>query len=159
MMRRLYKLLLPLMLLALWLVLNESLSPGQVALGAVLALWLGFASSRLRPLRSRPHKLWLLPGLAWRVGVDILRSNIAVGKLILSPRRDFSPGYVHIPLELRDPHGRALLGCFLTYTPGTVWVDVSDNILTLHVLDLENEQAWIDLVKQRYERTLMEIFE
>jgi len=27
------------------------------------------------------------------------------------------------------------------------------------VLDLENEQAWIDLIKQRYERTLKEIFE
>ncbi|MBV7485899.1 Na+/H+ antiporter subunit E [Bordetella sp. BOR01] len=158
-MRRWYKLLLPAMLLLLWLLLNESFSAGQVALGIALALWLGFASSRLRPLRSRPHKLWLVPGLAWRVTVDVVRSNIAVGKLILDPRREFSPGYVHIPLELRDPHGRALLGCILTYTPGTVWVDVSDDILTLHVLDLENEQAWIDLIKQRYEHTLKEIFE
>lgn len=158
-MRRAYLLLLPALLLLLWLLLNESLSAGQLLLGAALALWLGFASSRLRPLRSRPHKLWLLPGLAWRVVADIVRSNIAVGKLIIAHRRAFSPGYVHIPLDLRDPHGRALLGCILTYTPGTVWVDVSDSTLTLHVLDLENEQAWIDLVKQRYERTLMEIFE
>lgn len=158
-MRRAYLILLPVVLLLLWLLLNESLSPGQFALGAVLALWLGFASGRLRPLRSRPHKLWLLPGLAWRVVVDIVRSNISVAKLIIEYRRDFSPGYVHIPLELRDPHARAILGCILTYTPGTVWVDVSDTTLTLHVLDLENEQAWIDLVKQRYERTLLEIFE
>jgi len=159
MMRRAYLLVLPVVLLALWLLLNESLSAGQVALGLALALWLSFAASRLRPLRSRPHKLWLLPGLAWRVAVDIVRSNIAVGKLIIDFRREFSPGYVHIPLELRDPHARALLGCILTYTPGTVWVDVSDDTLTLHVLDLENEQAWIDLIKQRYERTLKEIFE
>jgi len=159
MMRRCYKFLLPAALLCLWLLLNQSASPGQLLIGAALALWLGFASSRLRPLRSRPHKLWLLPGLIWRVLVDIVRSNFAVGRLILQPRRPFSPGYVHIPLELRDPHGRALLGCILTYTPGTVWVDVSDAELTLHVLDLENEQAWIDLIKQRYERTLMEIFE
>lgn len=158
-MRRLYKLLLPAVLLALWLVLNQSWSAGQIALGACLALWLGFASSRLRPLRGRPHKLWLLIGLAWRVIVDIILSNIAVGKLIIAYRRDYTPGYVHIPLDLHDPHGRALLGCIVTYTPGTVWVDVSNNILTLHVLDLENEEAWITLVKQRYERTLMEVFQ
>lgn len=158
-MRRWYKLLLPAILLALWLLLNESLSAGQVALGLALALWLGFASSRLRPLRGRPHKLWLLFGLSWRVIVDIVKSNIAVAKLIIAYRRDYTPGFVHIPLDLHDPHGRALLGCIVTYTPGTVWVDVSNNILTLHVLDLENEAAWIELIKQRYERTLIEVFQ
>lgn len=158
-MRRWYKLLLPAALLVLWLVLNESFSAGQIVLGAGLALWLSLASIRLRPLRGRPHKLWLLLGLGWRVVVDIVQSNIAVAKLILAPRRAYTPGYVHIPLDLHDPHGRALLGCILTYTPGTVWVDVSNNILTLHVLDLENEAVWIALVKQRYERTLMEVFQ
>jgi multicomponent K+:H+ antiporter subunit E len=48
----------------------------------------------------------------------------------------------------------------VTYTPGTVWVDLSEQYtLTLHVLDLHNEQEWVDLIKQRYERPLMEIFE
>lgn len=158
-MRRYYKLLLPAVLLVLWLVLNESFSSGQIALGVLLGLWLGVASSRLRPLRGRPHKIWLLLGLARRVAVDIVTSNIAVAKLILARTPAYSPGYVHIPLDLHDPHGRALLGCILTYTPGTVWVDVSNNILTLHVLDLENEEMWIDVVKQRYERTLMEVFQ
>lgn len=158
-MRRFYKVLLPLVLLILWLLLNESFSAGQIALGAALAIWLGVASTRLRPLRSRPHKLWLLVGLAGRVILDIVRSNIAVGKLILEYRRAYTPGHVHIPLDLQDPHGRALLGCILTYTPGTVWVDVSHDILTLHVLDLEHEDAWVKLVKHRYERTLMEVFE
>ncbi|KCB29101.1 Na+/H+ ion antiporter subunit domain protein, partial [Bordetella hinzii CA90 BAL1384] len=35
----------------------------------------------------------------------------------------------------------------------------SDNALTLHVLDLQNEDEWVALVKGRYERTLMEVFE
>ena len=42
-----------------------------------------------------------------------------------------------------------------------MWVDLSPDgaTLTLHVLDLRDEQAWIDTIKQRYERLLMEIFE
>lgn len=71
-----------------------------------------------------------------------------------------SPGFMRIPLTLRDPHGQAMLVCILTYTPGTVVVDISsDNALTLHVLDLQNEDEWVALVKGRYERTLMEVFE
>ena len=50
-MRRVYFLFLPLFLFVLWLVLNESLSAGQIALGAALALWFTWAASRLRPLK------------------------------------------------------------------------------------------------------------
>ncbi|MCS3505952.1 Na+/H+ antiporter subunit E [Achromobacter sp. AGC78] len=160
-MRRVYFLFLPVFLFVLWLVLNESLSAGQIALGAVLALWFTWAASRLRPLHARPRHLWKAVPLFLHVALDIFRSNIAVAKLILNPRRnDFSPGFIHIPLTMRDPHGLAMLACIVTYTPGTVWVDLTpEHSLKLHVLDLQNEQHWVDLVQQRYERPLMEIFE
>ena len=95
------------------------------------------------------------------VTVDIIKSNIAVARLILNPRRnDFSPGFIMIPLSMRDPHGLAMLACIVTYTPGTVWVDLTDDhCLKLHVLDLQNEEEWVQLVQDRYERPLKEIFE
>jgi multicomponent K+:H+ antiporter subunit E len=42
-----------------------------------------------------------------------------------------------------------------------VWVDLDRNQgnLTLHILDLQDEAEWIQTIKQRYERPLMEIFE
>ena len=44
--------------------------------------------------------------------------------------------------------------------PGTVWVELTDDHrLKLHVLDLQNEEDWVRLVQDRYERPLMEIFE
>ena len=160
-MRRLYFLFLPVFLFVLWLVLNESLSAGQIALGVALALWFTWAASRLRPPRARPRRLWKAIPLFWHVTVDIIKSNIAVAKLILNPRRnDFSPGFIKIPLTMRDPHGLAMLACIVTYTPGTVWVELGDDHrLKLHVLDLQNEEDWVRLVQDRYERPLMEIFE
>lgn len=96
-MRRLYFLFLPLFLFVLWLVLNESLSAGQIALGAALALWFTWAASRLRPLKARPRRLWKAVPLFLNVTVDIIKSNIAVARLILNPRRnDFSPGFIMI---------------------------------------------------------------
>ena len=49
----------------------------------------------------------------------------------------------------------------ITATPGTTWVryDRAAGVVTIHVLDLVDEQAWIRLFKQRYERHLLEIFE
>ena len=66
-----------------------------------------------------------------------------------------------IPLELRNQYGLAILSCIITSTPGTVWVnyDSAKGMLLIHVLDLINEAEWIDLIKSRYERRLMEIFE
>lgn len=160
-MRRLYFLFLPVFLFVLWLVLNESLSAGQIALGAALALWFTWAASRLRPLRAKPRRLWKAIPLFLHVSADIIRSNIAVGKLILNPGpNNFSPGFIKIPLTMRDPHGLAMLACIVTYTPGTVWVDLTpDHALKLHVLDLQNEDEWVKLVQERYERPLMEMFE
>ena len=54
-----------------------------------------------------------------------------------------------------------MLAAIVTSTPGTVWADLSPDgeTLTLHVLDLQDEAAWIQRIKNRYERRLMRIFE
>ena len=161
MMRVVYWLILPCILLAVWLLLNRSLAPGQVVLGAILALLLAWAAMALRPLRAKPKRVWLLMVLLVRVIIDIVRSNIQVARLIWLELDTHTPGFMKIPISMRDPHGLALLSCILTYTPGTVWAGFSEEkgLLTLHVLDLKDQQYWIDLVQQRYERLLKEIFE
>ena len=49
--------LLSFLLLGIWLLLNQTLAPGQIALGAALALLLGWMSTTLRPLRPRVRSL------------------------------------------------------------------------------------------------------
>jgi multicomponent K+:H+ antiporter subunit E len=75
--------------------------------------------------------------------------------------RNQTSGFLSMPLELRHPGGLAALACIITATPGTSWVryDRAQNVLTIHVLDLIDEDAWIRTFKQRYERRLLEIFE
>jgi multicomponent K+:H+ antiporter subunit E len=70
-------------------------------------------------------------------------------------------GFVHIPLEMRDRYGLAVLAVIITSTPGTIWVEYEDatGVLLLHILDLREGDDWEDRIKNRYERRLMEIFE
>lgn len=153
--------LLTVSLLAMWLLLN-GVTPGQILLGTVIAIGASNVMVALQPA-DRPIKRWhLLPKLMLIVVTDIWRSNVAVAGLIL--RGDQSrrvSGFIIVPLELKHPTGLALLACIVTSTPGTAWVehDSSKNTVLLHVFDLVDESYWIDLIKGRYERLLLEIFE
>lgn len=150
-------------LTVMWLLLNQTLELGQILLGLVLALAVSYASSVLRPVQPKIKRAYLVPLLIAYVLRDIVRSNIGVARIVLGLVRDrqVRSGFVQIPLELRDPHGIAVLAGIFTSTPGTVWVDhdLKTNVVTLHVLDLRDEAEWIAWARDPYERLLREIFE
>ncbi|WP_129642917.1 Na+/H+ antiporter subunit E [Peristeroidobacter agariperforans] len=155
--------LLPLGLAVLWLVLTESLSWGNVALGLVLGFGMVLSFQNLRPVTPRFRRVHVGFGLLFKVLVDIVKSNIAVGRIVLglTHGREVRSGFLDIPLDMRDPHGLAVLAMIVTATPGTVWSGLADDssMLRLHILDLQDPEAWIRTIKQRYERPLLEIFE
>lgn len=147
--------------LGFWLLLNQSLSTGQLLLGATMALIGGWALAALEQPKARPRRPLTILRLALIVSADIVKSNIAVACIIIGfGRRERRPGFVDIPLELRDPYGLALLACIITSTPGTLWVKFEEpaGTLTIHVLDLVDEAEWISNIKSRYEQPLLEIF-
>ena len=155
--------LLTLALLCVWLLLNRSLSAGNFVLGAVFALTIPLLTAPLRPMPVRMRRPGVALRLAFRVMVDTTQSNLAAARLLLSrkSRRRHPAGFVHIPLELRDPNGLAVLAMIVCITPGTAWAEISldRSMLMLHVLELDDGPAMAALVKERYERPLMEIFE
>jgi multicomponent K+:H+ antiporter subunit E len=146
--------------LALWLLLNQSLSLGHFLLGGVVALVGGWTLAALELPKVRPRRLGALCRLLALVLADIVRSNIAVARIILGLERRRTSGFVDIPLELRNPYGLAVLACIITSTPGTLWVDfdAASGTLTIHVLDLVDRSEWLRTIKGRYERLLLEIF-
>lgn len=150
-------------LLAMWLVLNGTLALAHVLLGAVLGAAGGIILARLQaPLERTRRRAGTAAALFWLMFVDIVRSSAAVGAIALRPGiRGRTAGFLHLPLATRHPGALAVLACVITATPGTSWAryDAARNILTIHVLDLVDEQAWITQFKERYERRLMEIFQ
>jgi multicomponent K+:H+ antiporter subunit E len=149
-------------LLVLWLLLNQTLALGQLLLGVALAIYVPLATRALRPLQPRVRRPLAIVRLFALVVVEVVRSCINVSVIVLggSARRRTS-GFMHVPLDLRDPHGLAVLASIINSTPGTVWVELSadSRLLTIHVLDLHDEQWWINTIKTRYEQPLMAIFE
>lgn len=144
-----------------WLILQQSASVGNLLLGLAIGLSAGLATRSLGLDKPKMGKPWKAVELVFVVLADIVRSNAAVAWVILthgnSPR---VAGFLRVPLKLRDHTALAFLSIILTATPGTVWLEFDEEAgeLLLHVLDLVDEEQWIDLITKRYERRLLEIF-
>lgn len=154
--------LLTLSLLALWLLINQSLSTGHILLGSMLGISWAWIMVNLQPDKTRLRKFRRIAVLIGHVAIDVLRSNLAVmGVILRGGNRPVNSGFVAIDLSLRDDNALALLGCILTATPGTAWLefDRQTGVLMIHVLDLENGERWAALIRRRYEAPLKEIFE
>ena len=146
----------------LWLLLNLSVSPGNLLLGALLGFCAPLMMRKLRPLPVRIRRPLVILRLFLLVGRDVLVSNVAVAWGVLNAgRRAPRSAFVKVPLDLRDANGLAALSMITTVVPGTVWSELAldRSILLLHVFDLDDEAQFIEHFKTAYERPLMEIFE
>jgi multicomponent K+:H+ antiporter subunit E len=149
-------------LAALWLLLNGSLSPGQVLLAALLGIAAPLLTRRLQPLGyprlRRPVVLLRLLAMAT---VEVLRSCVNVCSIIVSGRgARVNAQFIRVPLTTRHPHALAALSCLINMTPGTVWVEIlpDGHELVLHVFDLHDAGWWVETITTRYEQPLIEIF-
>lgn len=149
-------------LFVVWLLLNQSLDAATLLLAAILALAVPLLTQSLRPSTVKMRR----PGLALRLSglvlYDMIVSALTVARLLLTHRNaDMKPCFVRVPLDVRDPNALAVLAMIICLTPGTAWGEVSfdRSSLLIHLFDEPDEQAFIAMVKARYERPLMEIFE
>jgi len=150
-------------LLLMWLLLNQTIEPGHWLMGGVLGI---VAPLLARPLQPHGHARLRRPLALLRLlvfsAIEIVRSCFNVTQIILLRRSaDVNSQFIRVPLDLHSPHGLALLSCLINTTPGTVWADLlpEKHELLLHIFDLHDEAWWVNTIKTRYERPIMEVFE
>lgn len=150
-------------LCVLWLLLNQTVDPANLLFGALLGIAVPLLTRRLQPFGyPRMRKPLVFVRLMGMASVEVVRSCFNVCRIILfRDYRTVKAQFMRIPLDLHDPYGLAMLSCLINMTPGTVWVEIlpEGHELSLHVFDLHDAQWWIDTIKTRYERPLIEIFE
>lgn len=166
---------LSLLLVLLWLALNNTLAAAHV----VLALAIGIAVpllaqpmlGRRKPVGWRRHlrRLRLGIGLALRLLADIGLANLAVARRILAVREaELSPALVTIELRLTSPGAVAALAGIVTLTPGTLSADIVETEhaepggcyrLLVHALDAPDPDALAAEIRSRYEDPLLEMLQ
>jgi multicomponent Na+:H+ antiporter subunit E len=129
-------------LFALWLLMSGIYKP--------LIVWLGLASAvvavlvvrrmdavdghrisiPLKPLKTIAYFFWLLK--------EIAISNIAVTKLILSPRMGLRQHLFRVPNTQRSELAATTYANSITLTPGTITVEIEHDAFWVHAVNFDN---------------------
>lgn len=148
------------MLAAAWLLLQQSLAPGNLITAVVLGLLVprllyGFLDTPTRPA-SWATALRLLVVVLY----DIVVSNVTVARIVLSPFSKPQPAWLRVPLDIQHPTAISLFATIITTTPGTVScvVDETEGFILVHALDCSDPAAMVADMKARYEAPLKEMF-
>ncbi len=153
-----------LLLFLVWCALHNSVSPVVLLSGLILALLIPWVSRGFRETQPQIKRYGLFGRYLLMVLWDIVVANLQVVKVVLGRNSALTPGFVLLPLDLREPLPLTILAATICLTPGTVSAELlprqtdAPQYLLLHVLDLQDEQALIRELKQRYEAPLQEIF-
>jgi multicomponent K+:H+ antiporter subunit E len=148
-------------LLAVWLLLVNSLHPRMILLGVVFGIMIPWYSHAFLPLAPRIHS-WgagfrFLPVFLY----DIVIANFSVAATILRFWKQPNSVWLHVPLDIRDPFGVVTLANVISLTPGTVSSRLNGDrtALLVHALHVDDPAAEVANIKARYEKPLMEVFE
>lgn len=136
------------LLFLIWLLLTGTLELTSLLLGLALAVTLalifGKNSNVFGRFRMTPkvfvYSLIYLFVLSW----EIVKSNIDVALRVLNPKLPINPGIVKVKTRLKSPIGRMILANSITLTPGTLTIDMKDDELYIHWIDvktLDTEEA------------------
>jgi len=150
-----------LLLTAVWLLLNNSMSLGHILLGLILGIVIPIVCQPLRIPQPKIAKPFKLIPYVLVVLKDVIIANIEVAILVLGPVKRIQPGFIAYPLALKDDLPITLLASTITMTPGTCSCELTEDkqFLYIHVLDMPaDEQSLIDYIKVHYEGRVKEIF-
>ena len=147
-------------LIVLWLLLNNSLSAGQIVLAVIIGLlippFLG-PRSQAPLIVKRPVVL-----LAYVLLVlhDIIKANFIVARQVLGRNSALKSHFLIVPLAVTHPTAISLFASTITLTPGTVSCEIAPDRshLIVHALHTEDPDDEIAGMKQRYERRIQDMF-
>lgn len=92
--------------------------------------------------------------------IEIIKANMDVAFRVIKPVIPINPGIVSVRTKLKSPIGRMALANSITLTPGTLTVDIKEDKLYIHwidVTDLDEEAATRKIVSG-FEKYLEVIF-
>ena len=151
-------------LLLIWVIANGTLAPDFLIAGIVIsaAIALAFASfARVYSvIRWSPRVIFYYLLYLGVFLFELTKANLNVMRLVFSPRIEIEPGIVEIKTQLKTPIGRLALANSITLTPGTLVVDIKDDSLFIHWINVSatDPVAATEEISARFEKYLKVVY-
>jgi len=148
-----------------WLLLTFDLSVPNLIAGGAAALVTSLLFTKyffhkvvkfIQPVRY----FWLLVYLViftW----ECIKANFDVAYRVLHPAMPIKPGIVKVRLELKSDFARTMLANSITMTPGTISVDIIDDVLFVHWIYVKSEdpEVYSRKIAGKFEKYIKKIFD
>ena len=128
-----------------WLVWSGHFAnPFLLVLGGLSCLFSLYISQRMRIVdeEGAPVQLGIRPFTTYAPWLtkEIILSNIAVAKIILSPKMPLQRCLVNVTANQKTALGKVILANSITLTPGTVSVGMDENQIAVHALSSDGAE-------------------
>jgi multicomponent Na+:H+ antiporter subunit E len=135
-----------------------------LGLGVVLAGFLSIVFCRkcdvFREFKATPKAFLYTFVYLLVFAVELIKSNLDVAARVINPKLPINPGIVEVKTRLTSPMGRMILANSITLTPGTLTVDIQEDRLFIHWIDVKAEgvEEATNAIVKRFEKYLEEIY-
>ncbi len=153
-------------LFIVWVILTQSFDPQELFTGLIVAAVVSLISPAIAS--DKPKKwfqpkryLYLIVYLFYFIW-QMIKSNIDVAKRVINPKLPINPGIVKVKTKLKTNAAKLALANSITLTPGTLTVDIVDDIFYIHwidVSDCDNVEESCKKIAEGFEKYLEVIFE
>lgn len=129
-----------LLFFCVWIIFNGTMTAEIAVIGAVIVLLMftficGFMDYSLRQEILLYKKSICLMHYILILGMEIMKANMAVIRLITSNSEVVEPVMVRVHTNLKSNFCRVLLANSITLTPGTITVSLDGDEYVVHCLD------------------------
>ncbi len=147
-----------------WILLNNSFEPIRLGIGAILSFTLAIIfCSRcdvFSELKLTPTALFYTLIYMFVFLYELVKSNFDVARRVITPSLPINPGIVEVKTKLKSKMGRMILANSITLTPGTLTIDIQDDILYIHWIDVQSEDIdeATQTIVRKFEKYLEKIY-
>ena len=147
-----------------WLAYTSSLQQSELLTGLIVSLLLSLFTyqsfSRENTQNNIISRLFAfikyIPVFLW----EMLKANLDVAKRVVNPSLPINPGIIEIKTDLKSDRAKLFLANSITLTPGTLTVDIIDDIFYVHWIDVStNDPAeQKKMISEKFENLLEGVF-
>ena len=151
-------------LLSVWMILNNSMLPeiwiSGILVSGILSLIFCNQCKIFGGIRFTPKALLNTVLYLGVFSFELVKSNLDIAKRVLTPSLPINPGVVRVKTTLNSPMARLILANSITLTPGTLTLDIKEDMLYIHFVHIDEDdvEAYAKSIVRKFEKYLEVIY-
>ncbi|TDO84620.1 multicomponent Na+:H+ antiporter subunit E [Halanaerobium saccharolyticum] len=147
-----------------WLAYTSSLVRSEMMAGLIISLILSYFTYQSFSREKGNNNILsrflaffkYLPVFLW----EMIKANFDVARRVIDPSLPINPGIIEIKTKLKSDQAKLFLANSITLTPGTLTVDIIDDSLYIHWIDVKTEDPGEQkkIISEKFERLLEGVF-